>query len=354
MAVRSGLKQMKRIVLMLTAIGCLVNSEVFAASSKNPPPEKTAFRIAVVSATGKQELRLSPDNMVLDAFFRTLTEQCLEAGKALPETAQWIQAGAIPEDRNAPLFDEKPDLILVFSIDALIFLSHFEIGNIPVVTMTPDCASAFLPPENQITTGLFASPAFWENRIQRFGEAAGFRRPGYILTPLTHSPGGHYLGRMVLAAGEKWQTDPDTQFFSREPVGNMDPDTCREVVDDLFFDDIDAMILDGNPCFDPGRPDFGELMVLLHQRGILPVSIADPGLSGKGILLGVDETDMARRGHVLACAAFQMIMAENRTMPAGWGGTQQVSFFLDLNVAVKMGFDPPVWLLSIVGTLDGK
>lgn len=336
---------------------------VFAFHGRTDAGEKETFRILFFSGTGQEKKteksveESSP--MIRQAFLETLGLLLAEETAGRERSLLLQEAKGLRKETDLRF----EDLILVSTPASLKAVLAEKTGGVPVVALEQNLLpELFSPGEMDFDSPLLlSSNAFWQERFFVFHKLVGFRRPGLVL-PAPDSPDSDIsISGALIRAGEKWQASTGQDFFSYGELADSSPGQCREAVDDLFFDGIDAMVLDGNPCFDPARSDFDELMLLLHQRGILPLSLADPRFSGRGILLGVTEKDLERRGRALGVEAFKNFLMKGgkgkneRERPAPeiipWRGDTQAAFFLDLNVARKMGFDPSATLLGLADIL---
>ncbi len=81
------------------------------------------------------------------------------------------------------------------------------------------------------------------------------------------------------------------------PAGGRDPEQCREAVDALFFDGVDAIVLDDSPCFDPESEDFADLMQGLVLQGVSALSLHTEKHVRAGALAGpADQAAPSARG----------------------------------------------------------
>lgn len=317
--------------------------------------EEKDFRILFFSECG-EERQGDCDN----AFSASLRKAFLEKLQTLFSESLKKEMPFVVQNGNGLQFSaESPpaDLVLVSDLAILKKLLEEAKGDVPVVALNQAFLPEILPLKKAPFPLLLSSDSFWQERFFSFYRAAGFQRPGFILPEPDASEKETLISGSLIKAGEAWQKTTKKNFFFYGDLTDRGPSQCREAVDYLFFDEIDAMILDGNPCFDPDRPDFNELMTLLHQRGILPLSLADPQFSGRGVLLGVTAKDLELRGKSLAAETFRSFFAkkdsekikEESPFPETilWQGEAQAAFFLDLGIARKMGFDPPAFLLGL-------
>jgi hypothetical protein len=147
-----------------------------------------------------------------------------------------------------------------------------------------------------------------------------------------------------------------------ELAGAPEAVSCSEAVDELFFEEIDALLLDASGCFDPGRHDSGELMALLRQRGILPLSLTDAEAVRQGALLAPRQGEAARLGRLIALmlqsyldtgtdfasALSSFLQADSERQHLLELTAMQSAYALNLDVAETMGFVPSAGLLARV------
>ena len=170
------------------------------------------------------------------------------------------------------------------------------------------------------------SPEFHVNRVRTLHMVTGFARLGLIAPPASAPDTERRVFALRRDAAHKMGSrEGGFELFVFEDMALPDASGCREAVDALFFDEIDALVLDGSACFDPARPDFKELMHLLRQRRILPLSLDNPALAEAGALVAPWEDEQARL----------------RT------DTGQAQYILNLGTAAALGFDPSVALLAL-------
>ncbi len=166
----------------------------------------------------------------------------------------------------------------------------------PLLALTPDCA--FL---NQNLPGF--GPAFWEQRLEQIAALGRFQRPG-----LVEMPDGSGPARLLLAQ-RKNAEHAGLALFSYAPE-RLDVESCREALDNLFFDGVDMLVLDGNACFNPHDPNItseavAEFFALLAQRGMAPVWLYETGPDG--VFTPLPE-DAARMGEFLALGSASLFL----------------------------------------------
>lgn len=334
-------------------------------AEKEPGSTEQPLRLVVASSQSQKELAELPEGVLVRSFLDTLAQRH-SSGKHIENTekrslaVQWFrfdpsQPGGLLQPADLVLAVSTEDLRTVL---ALLAEADENTKKTSVIGLAPDVF--FILPQPKSDEAMLSDPeAFWQRRLRSFAEAVDCKRLGYIAPPPSPATWRDETEKeknpknILLEQGLRWQADTGQQFFPYTRLTGLDPAQCREAVDDLFFDEIDAMILDHNPCFHPDRADFSELMELLHQRGIMPLGLADSRFAGKGVLLGVDEADLRRRGKGLALVADQLLHKKNqKTHIFLWDGGGQISFYLDLRVARRMGFDPPLWLLAVATDID--
>jgi len=206
----------------------------------------------------------------------------------------------------------------------LFFVLVFGMPQAALAALSPDYASG-MPPSDELSAKVpLLSPEFHKRRIQTLHMVTGFARLGLIAPPAS-APDTKRLSFALRrdAANKVGGTELGFELFVFEDLNLSDAAGCREAVDALFFDEIDALVLDGSGCFEPGRADFKELMDLLRQRRILPLSLDDPALAAAGALVAPWEGAQAR------------------------ADTGQTQWILNLGTAAAMGFDPSVALLAL-------
>jgi hypothetical protein len=166
-------------------------------------------------------------------------------------------------------------------------------------------------------------------------------------------------------------------------------------VDELFFEEIGALLVDGSGCFESG-PDTSsdaekELWTVLRLRGILPLSLTEAEAARRGALLAPaswrESGENARLGRLAAIFAlerFNLVAGDDQNSPADGDGTvaafvgpdfadipgnsrpdghgpdnppdnrsdlrtrlaEQSKYSLNLDTAEALGFDPPAALIA--------
>ena len=214
----------------------------------------------------------------------------------------------------------------------------------------PQAASAAVagtppsPPQEELPANSpRLSPEFHANRMRTLHMVTGFARLGLIGPPASApDTERHSFSLRRDAAHKMGSRQGGFELFVFEDMALPDAAGCREAVDALFFDEIDALVLDGSGCFDPARHDFRELMDLLRQRRILPLSLEDPALAAAGALVAPWEGEQASATKVGTAAPS---LGEATRHPLA--DTGQTQYILNLGTAAAMGFDPPVALLAL-------
>jgi hypothetical protein len=289
-----------------------------------------------------------------------------------PELADFLGSAVTPEEMPEAvrhLLQEEPDLILVSGIPALRSLAAANTGTIPVLALSPDCtpdALRDMAENGKIPSNFHLFPlGYWTARLDALRGATGFTRLGLIL-PSAHGGSGTDAGREALgpslAVASNGVGGRGFDFFSVKLAGDADAVSCREAVDELFFEEIDALLLDASGCFDPGRHDSEELLALLRQRGILPLSLTDAEAARQGALLAPWQGEAARLGRLealmlqssfdtgtdFASALPSFLQADSERQRVLELMARQSAYALNMGVAGTMGFEPTAALLARV------
>ncbi|MDR2160557.1 MAG: hypothetical protein LBO77_00200 [Desulfovibrio sp.] len=295
-----------------------------------------------------------------------------------PELADFYGSAVTPEEMPEAarrLLQEEPDLILVSGIPALRALAAVNTGTIPVLALSPDCTAEALRDmgENgEIPPNFHLFPlGYWSARLDALRGAAGFTRPGLIL-PSADADRGVDAGRQalgsLLAVASNGVGGSGFEFFSVALSGDPDAVSCREAVDDLFFEEIDALLLDASGCFDACRNGSEELSLLLRQRGILPLSLTEAEAVRQGALLAPWQGEADRLGRLealmlqpyfdtgtdFASALSSFLQADSERQRVLELMAGQSAYSLNMDVAETMGFEPAAALLARVREFFGK
>ncbi|GHU24504.1 hypothetical protein FACS189488_09310 [Betaproteobacteria bacterium] len=258
------------------------------------------------------------------------------------------------------LLRDQPDVLIVTGLPALLAVSAVDSGAIPVVALSPEAtpdALRFSARKGGLPPNFHLFPLeYWTARLKALRAATGFSRLGYILPPQQNNAAQDALGSLLGTVANK-VGDDGGEVFSVQ-LSRVDEASCREAVDDLFFDEIDALLLDASGCFAPQQRGREELLELLRQRGILPLSLTDADAVHYGALLAPWQGDNARLGRMRAAAL--QACSENGTDFALCNGASttasalleklaaQTLYALNLDIAKAMGFNPTAALLAMV------
>jgi hypothetical protein len=280
---------------------------------------------------------------------------------ARPGKACFIDIPAVPD--NMPeaaqrLLKEQPDLILVSGLPALLALSAQDISAgisaVPVVALSPECtpdALRFSANSGLLPSNFHLFPEqYWSARLKALREVTGFTRLGFILPPKGNAA-QEALGSLLTLASNGVGSNK-VGIVSVE-LADLSEASCREAVDELFFEEIDALLLDASGCFAPEREGREELLELLRQRGILPLSLTDSEAVKHGALLAPWQGESARLGRLIAVALQAYTgsgtnFAKYNENPMKAFLAEQSAYTLNLDIAGSMGFDPPTTLLALV------
>ncbi len=120
------------------------------------------------------------------------------------------------------------------------------------------------------------------------------------------------------------------------------PEDCREALDSLYFDAVDAVLL-ARACFPPERPENGELLRLLAERGNKALCFS-PGLVKEGALLSPSTEELRRMDLAWQARgkAGQQQETDYYASPPGWS--------LNLAASAVQGFNPAPGALLRVET----
>lgn len=243
------------------------------------------------------------------------------------------------------------DLILASGRENLLRLLDANNGRTRVLALTPECVPSALNgavPKNV----LLIPERFWTARLAALHTNTGFTRLGVIFD--SKNDAGARLAPATLLAAFDAGARPETfEAFLFEDTTAADAAQCREAADSLFFDEIDALLLEGSACFAPDGENAEELLRVLRVRGVLPVSLADPHAARRGALLSPWEGESARIGRDMALIfRFSVVGSElanyfSKAEPVADlipGGAAE--YALNLDAAEAMGFDPSARLLA--------
>jgi hypothetical protein len=311
-------------------------------------------------------------------------------------SAQYFGFSATPQQapRAVELLEQaKPVLILVSGLGALDALLAAEIRDVPVLALTADCTPEAVRSQRQdeIPPNYHLFPSqYWSIRLQTFIQYTGASRLGFILPPDELPDSGKAASIIVAAANEVAANEIGISWVK---LASLDDYCCREAVNELFFEEIDALLVDGSGCFGSGVPSEAEneLWTILRQRGILPLSLTDPGAVHRGALLAPaswpesgENARLGRLAAVLALERFNLGLDLGQNGPADGDGTveasvgpdlahnqaysrpgsptpdnlnglraqlaHQAKFSLNLDTAEAMGFDPSASLIARITT----
>lgn len=288
------------------------------------------------------------------AFLETLAARLEEDGKTF-ELALGIAYGDA-RDAAEKVLDAGPDLVLVAGVEGLRALNAANRGGTPILALSPDCTPCALPEKAVPGNVVLFSEAVWAEWLRLLHGVTGFARLGMISPPPSAPEGERQLAALLVASANE-VGGKAFAHFSHDGLTRADGPGCREAVDDLFFDEIDALLLDGSGCFAPSRPDYAELMALLSGRGILPLSLADPDAARHGALVSPWAGNADRLGRELARWFFQNRFGSENALKSLARDDQkkefmpglQVFFSVNTATAASMGFDPPPSLPALAG-----
>lgn len=249
------------------------------------------------------------------------------------------------------------DLVLAGDSDTCLALALANNVGMPVVALSPDCTANIFPDKKTPENFLIFSPHYYTQYLRTVQSLVSFTKLGLIAAPSQGAHTQQQRSSLATQAAEALAQEKDLTVFFVTEMPDTAPETCREAIDSLFFDEIDALILDGSGCFEPTRPDFAELMDVLRQRGIIPLSLTRPDLVPHGALLGPWANQDTVLGRELALATLQspvlgmefawLCIAEPCDAPLEYKATDQPRFGVNLAVAERMAFDLPIPLLAL-------
>lgn len=289
-----------------------------------------------------------------------------------PEPDMTVETG--PEDRARTKADDGAD-------DA----AQSKAGDRKSAPAQAEPDNASTPPSPARPELFFLFPEdFLSLRLSLLQQLTGFKRLGFI-APAKNAGEKARLEALALENAAALIAGKMLELYVFADMARPDEENCREALDSLFFDQVDALILDGSGCFTPKAPHFGDLLRLAQSRGMLPISLADPNIYRHGALLSPFSGDEERLGRFLAARALDIMDAAlegedagtefaesnedagkakdaNKTgrpekpAPAprllplpGW----QPYFSLNLAVAADMAFEPSAGLLALTRSYLG-
>lgn len=330
-------------LLLALALGVAFAGAVHAAQGR--------IRVGVLEEAGNPAHAAAREAFLLG--LAAMAAPGVSSPHILPEGAL-LRAAPGDMDRAAETLAARGglDVILVSGRAGLGAVMRAGTGKTPVFCLTGDCVAP-LGPSPAPDGGISFFPArIWLRRLDELRGATGFARLGVILSPETAPTEAAVLATMLPLLKER-----GAEIFPFEGLPSADAAGCREAVDSLFFDEIDALLLDGSACFAKGRADLEELMGLLRSRGILPLSLMDPTAAERGALVSPwagDEARTARRlarefrNSPLVVTEFANLFSPDAGAPSAPDGSSY--YILNLDTAEAMGFDPPVSLLAMTMT----
>ncbi|MDR2892599.1 MAG: hypothetical protein LBV80_05895 [Deltaproteobacteria bacterium] len=193
----------------------------------------------------------------------------------------------------------------------------------------------------------------WINLVLTLHEVTQFSRLGSIKAPESAPAEEQGISTLLLDAANKVAASKlyssgagssGFTLFTYTDLQQADAAGCREAVDSLFFDEIDALLLDGSACFAPDNQNSAELLELLLSRGIMPISATDHTATEHGALIAPWAGNGERLNRELAA----FLMQEGSGMEdATFTPNLPPLFSLNTATAARLGFDPPVLLLVL-------
>ncbi|MDL2290688.1 hypothetical protein LJC09_01105 [Desulfovibrio sp. OttesenSCG-928-F20] len=374
-------------ILFCPLVALLLAFEVTALAEPSDAEPDKAPRIGLLSVE-QQDLSARQA-----AFFKHLGEVYeLEQPPAPVSDANFVCT--LEELRSkAALLMERQDLDLVLAADpmSLRALAAEHNKHTPVLAFSPYCVASALDggPDNKTDDAPESRPDlfflfpedFLCQRLSLLRQLTGFKKLGFI-APAKDADEKARLEALALESAAALIAGKTLELYVFEDLARADEENCREALDSLFFDQTDALLLDGSGCFAPDAPHFTELLHLAQSRGMLPLSLTDPDLYRHGALLSPWSGNDDRLGRFLAACALGIMDAalegadsgtefalnndnadaankddqpaeptrSPRLLPLpGW----QPYFSLNLAVAADMAFEPSAGLLALTRSYLG-
>jgi len=238
------------------------------------------------------------------------------------------------------------DLIIAAGTDAAKAVLKANNGRTPIIAiaLSDPIRSQLVVDEND--SGVDNFTAYMEkDRYRRmfrmFHEVVGFKKLGLIYSESES-------GKLYSNADDAQQVAAELGFQIVEyPKLSRAEKTeeCLEGIRWLISQDIDAFFIGSQMCFDWSASDVKKLLDVLTEAK-LP-TFAREGTKGvkAGALMGFSTTDFASRGNFISDKIVRILQGEKpRSLPMVDATKPKIS--LNLPVAVKIGFDPPVDLLA--------
>jgi ABC-type uncharacterized transport system substrate-binding protein len=237
-------------------------------------------------------------------------------------------------------------LIIAAGTDATTAILKANNGRTPIIAMavSDPMRSKFVVDENDSGVDNFTvymEKDRYRRMFKMFHEVVGFKKLGLIYSD-TES------GRIYSNVDDAQQVAGEQGFqvveFARVSRAEK-TEECLEGIQWLIDQGIDAFFIGSLNCFDWSASDVKKLLDVFTEAKI--PTFAREGTKGvkAGALMGFSSTDFAARGNFIADKIVRILQGEKpRSLPMVDATKPKIS--LNLPVAVKIGFDPPVDLLA--------
>jgi ABC-type uncharacterized transport system substrate-binding protein len=237
-------------------------------------------------------------------------------------------------------------LIIAAGTDATKAILEANNGRTPIAAMavSDPIRSKFVVDENDSGVDNFTvymEKDRYRRMFRMFHEVVGFKKLGLIYSD-TES------GRIYSNVDDAQQVAGESGFQVMEyaKVSRAEKtEDCLEGIQWLIDQGIDAFFIGSLNCFDWSASDVKKLLDVFTEAKI--PTFAREGTKGvkAGALMGFSTTDFAARGNFIADKMVRILLGEKpRSLPMVDATKPKIS--LNLPVAVKIGFDPPVDLLA--------
>jgi len=288
----------------------------------------------------------------------------LDATKASLDKMGWLDKIEFPKDAQcspgwepekkeelqtcAQKLMARDDLALIVAAgtDATRAILKANNGRTPIVAVAASdpLRSKFVVDEND--SGVDNFTAYMEkDRYRRmfamFHEVVGFKKLGLLYSDTENGKIYSNVQDAQQVAGERGFQIIEYAKLSR----TENNEECLEGIQSLIKQGVDAFFIGSQNCFDWSASDVKELFDALTEAKIPTFAREGTKHVKAGALMGFSSTDFTGRGSFIADKIVRILQGEKpRSLPMVDATKPKIS--LNLPVAVKIGFDPPVDLLA--------